>query len=96
MFQAVLGTTVIPLCGPGDMENCTTALSKCPTQLSLALAQLGSHLPGAGGLTQVPWEVISLSSNIADTLQSAQRGRTRTILLPALPLGWQVQQQSAV
>lgn len=96
MLQAVLGTTVIPLCGPGEMENCTTALSKCSAQLSSALARLGSHLPGAGGLPQVPREVISLSSNVADVLQSAQRGRRRTALLPALPSGWQLQQQSAV
>lgn len=35
LLQAVLGTTVIPLCGPGEMENCTTALSKYTAQLFL-------------------------------------------------------------
>uniref|UniRef100_A0A663MSS4 Proepiregulin n=1 Tax=Athene cunicularia TaxID=194338 RepID=A0A663MSS4_ATHCN len=37
--QAVLGTTVIPLCGPGEMENCTTALIQ--TENSPRVAQVG-------------------------------------------------------
>ncbi|KAM7112093.1 bifunctional methylenetetrahydrofolate dehydrogenase/cyclohydrolase 2, mitochondrial-like isoform 3-T4 [Ciconia maguari] len=39
LLQAVLGTTVIPLCGPGDMENCTTALIQ--TENSPRVAQVG-------------------------------------------------------
>ncbi|XP_032604194.2 bifunctional methylenetetrahydrofolate dehydrogenase/cyclohydrolase 2, mitochondrial isoform X2 [Taeniopygia guttata] len=39
LFQAVLGTTVIPLCGPGEMENCTTALIQ--TENSPRVAQVG-------------------------------------------------------
>ncbi|XP_061201808.1 proepiregulin [Neopsephotus bourkii] len=39
LLQAVLGTTVIPLCGPGEMENCTTALIQ--TENSPRVAQVG-------------------------------------------------------
>ncbi|XP_027593615.2 proepiregulin isoform X1 [Pipra filicauda] len=39
LLQAALGTTVIPLCGPGEMENCTTALIQ--TENSPRVAQVG-------------------------------------------------------
>ncbi|KAM9381569.1 proepiregulin [Phaethornis superciliosus] len=39
LLQGVLGTTVIPLCGPGEMENCTTALIQ--TENSPRVAQVG-------------------------------------------------------
>ncbi|XP_075565964.1 bifunctional methylenetetrahydrofolate dehydrogenase/cyclohydrolase 2, mitochondrial isoform X1 [Pelecanus crispus] len=39
LLQAVLGTTVIPLCEPGEMENCTTALIQ--TENSPRVAQVG-------------------------------------------------------
>uniref|UniRef100_A0A8C4J083 Proepiregulin n=1 Tax=Dromaius novaehollandiae TaxID=8790 RepID=A0A8C4J083_DRONO len=39
VLQAVLGTTVIPLCAPGEMDNCTTALIQ--TENSPRVAQVG-------------------------------------------------------
>ncbi|XP_047930436.2 proepiregulin isoform X3 [Anser cygnoides] len=39
LLQAVMGTTVIPLCEPGEMENCTTALIQ--TENSPRVAQVG-------------------------------------------------------
>ncbi|KAM9143930.1 proepiregulin [Pangshura tecta] len=39
LLQAVFGTTVIPLCEPNEMENCTTALIQ--TENSLGVAQVG-------------------------------------------------------
>ncbi|XP_042668693.1 proepiregulin [Centrocercus urophasianus] len=39
LLQAVMGTTVIPLCAPGEMENCTTALVQ--TENSPRVAQVG-------------------------------------------------------
>ncbi|XP_008936876.1 PREDICTED: proepiregulin, partial [Merops nubicus] len=39
LLQTVLCTTVIPLCGPGEMENCTTALIQ--TENSPRVAQVG-------------------------------------------------------
>lgn len=47
LLQAVMGTTVIPLCEPGEMENCTTALSKCTAQLSLQATSL--RFPSSSG-----------------------------------------------
>ncbi|XP_010210020.1 PREDICTED: proepiregulin [Tinamus guttatus] len=39
VLQAVLGTTVIPLCEPSEMDNCTTALIQ--TENSPRVAQVG-------------------------------------------------------
>lgn len=91
LLQAVAGTTVIPLCEPGEMENCTTALSKCTAQLSLQAtglwfpsssgwwphrATLGNHFDSANSL---------LLNHISSIPQSVRFCWAGAILQPVFP-----------